>query len=118
MIYILKRPLVGASGARSIRMRASSTLLLEAASISKTHGGLQAVTSTHCVHTWQGSAVGPFSHRKDLARILALDVLPVPRGPVNKYACDIFSLAMALDSVLATDACPTSWPSDCGRCFK
>ena len=35
-------------------------------------------------HTPQGWIVGPFLQFRDFARILAVDVLPVPRGPVNK----------------------------------
>ena len=35
-------------------------------------------------HTRQGVTVGPLPQLSDLARILAIDVLPVPRGPANR----------------------------------
>jgi hypothetical protein len=40
----------------------------------------------HDWHTPHGLGVGPFSQFRDLAIILALDVLPHPLGPLNKYA--------------------------------
>ena len=45
--------------------------------------------ATRSLHDWQiphGLGVGPFSQFKDLAIIRALDVLPQPLGPLNKYA--------------------------------
>jgi len=38
----------------------------------------------HEAQTPHGSGVGPFSQFKDRARILAHEVLPQPRGPLNK----------------------------------
>src|SRR5438067_10366123 len=101
-MYIFLRPPTATSGARSINTRASSTLLCDAASISKTAGDLPSLISTHCVHFWQGSAVGPDSQFKHLARIRADEVLPQPRGPVNRYACDNRPCSMALVKVRCT----------------
>ena len=35
----------------------------------------------------------------DFAKILAVEVLPVPLGPVNKYACDILSFSYHLNEI-------------------
>ena len=36
--------------------------------------------------TSQGDTVGPLIQLSDFANILAVDVLPVPLGPVKRYA--------------------------------
>ena len=53
-----------------------------------------------------GVGVGPFWQFKDQAIIRALDVLPQPLGPLNKYAWWIFPDSKALDSGVVT----CSWP--------
>src|SRR5690606_39736192 len=70
----------------SRRSRASSTPPCEAASISITSmlpgpSGASATHESHCPH---GSGVGPCSQLSERARIRALDVLPQPRGPLNR----------------------------------
>ena len=62
----------------------SSTELLEAASISITSSEVPAAIVTHDSHSPQGSSVGPFTQLSERARILAIDVLPVPREPTNR----------------------------------
>jgi hypothetical protein len=39
---------------------------------------------THDSHTPHGVTVGPCSQFRQAARILAIDVLPVPREPTNR----------------------------------
>ena len=55
--------------------------------------------ATHESHIPHGSGVGPFSQLSAFARIRAVLVLPVPRGPVNRYACATRSSAIAFVSV-------------------
>jgi hypothetical protein len=62
----------------------SSTELLEAASISITSRDVADAIDTHESHCPHGEAVGPFTQFSDAARILAIDVLPVPREPTNR----------------------------------
>ena len=62
----------------------SSTERLEAASISITSIEPPAAIDTHDSQTPQGSSVGPFTQLSDLARIFAIEVLPVPREPTNR----------------------------------
>ncbi len=38
----------------------------------------------HDSHTRHGVTVGPLTQLRHLARIFAIDVLPVPRGPANR----------------------------------
>ena len=82
--------------------RISSTPLLDAPSISCTSSEEPLVISRQLEQTLQGVAVGPFSQLSDLARILATDVLPTPRGPLNKKACATRPLPIALLKVLTT----------------
>ncbi len=46
--------------------------------------GPDGASATQDAHWPHGSGVGPASQFSDLARIRALDVLPQPRGPLNK----------------------------------
>ena len=46
--------------------------------------GPSVASETHEVHSPQGVDVGPFSQFSDRARIRADDVLPQPRGPLNR----------------------------------
>ena len=80
-----------------------STPVLLAASISITSNAEPLAIAWQASHSPQGLAVGLLLFRqfKDFARILALEVLPVPRGPVNKYAGAIFSCSRALLKVKA-----------------
>src|SRR4029079_17166515 len=69
----------------------------------------------HTSHWLQGSPFETFGQFSDLARILAVDVLPTPRAPVNRYAWATRFEAMALRSAWAIISCPTTSPNDCGR---
>ena len=84
MIKILYLPLIGAYWTWAIKSFASWIPRFEAASISITSSPVAFVISTQLAHFWQGSSVGPCSQFRDFARILALEVLPVPLGPQNK----------------------------------
>ena len=80
----------------------------DAASISMTSSAEPSRIETHASHVSQGSALGPrFVQLIALARIRASDVLPVPRGPVNRSACATLPVATALRSVATTASCPT-----------
>ena len=75
------------------------------------------VISIQLAHLPQGVTVGPSTQFRDLAKILAVEVLPVPRGPVNKYACEILPNVIALESACLICSCPTTSSSFCGRYF-
>src|SRR5688500_4162352 len=64
----------------------------------------------HESHLRHGLVVGPSLDRQlsDLARMRAIDVLPVPRVPVNRNAWAIRPDSIARLSVLATWSCPTT----------
>ena len=79
-MYTFQRPGV-ASEALATRSRMASTPLLEAASSSCTSKEAPLVMSTQESHTPQGSPSRGLSQFSAFARILAVDVFPVPRGP-------------------------------------
>ena len=54
-----------------------------------------------------GSGVGPFSQLTPIASTLAVEVLPVPLGPENRYAWATLPVSMARRSVRTTG----SWPA-------
>ncbi len=62
----------------------SSTELLEAASISITSSEVELAIATHDSHSPQGCSVGPCAQLSERARILAIEVLPVPREPTKR----------------------------------
>jgi len=72
------------NAARSRRSRVSSTRPCEAASISTTSIEEPVRIDVHCSQTPQGSGVGPWMQFSEAARIRAEDVLPQPRGPLNR----------------------------------
>src|SRR3989338_2768762 len=67
---------------------------LDAPSISMTSKLLDEVISRQATHLPHGVKVGPSWQLRDLARMRAHEVLPMPRGPQNKNAW-----AMRLDSM-------------------
>ncbi len=93
----------------------SSTELLEAASISITSSERACAIERHDSHTPQGSTVGPFSQLRQAARILAIEVLPVPREPTNRYAWCTRPSSTALRSVRTTASWPTTSANVRGR---
>src|SRR5438093_6187355 len=102
----------------------SSTELLDAASISMTSIDVALAIETHDSQRPHGVVVGPsdpptssacarqFRHA---ARILAIEVLPVPREPTNRLAWCTLPCATALDSVRTTCSWPTTSAKVRGR---
>ena len=74
----------GPEGGRETRSRMASTPLLEAASSSWTSSEVPLAISTQEVQTPQGSPSCRSVQLSALARIRAVDVLPVPRGPLKR----------------------------------
>ena len=62
----------------------ASTPLLEAASSSWTSSDVPRAISTHDAHAPQGSPSSGAAQLSALARIRAVEVLPVPRGPAEQ----------------------------------
>src|SRR5918999_5298263 len=93
----------------------SSTELLDAASISITSSERAAAIARHDSHSPHGSTVGPRTQFSDAARIFAIDVLPVPRDPTNRYAWCTVPFAIALRSVRTTWSWPTTSANVRGR---
>ena len=52
------------------------------------------------------------------ARIRAIEVFPVPRGPAKRYAWRTWSCSIAFCSVRTTASCPTTSSNPCGRYFR
>src|SRR3954453_2746836 len=85
----------------------SSTELLDAASISMTSIEVAPAIATHDSHLPHGVVVGPSSQFRQAARILAIEVFPVPREPTNRLAWWTLPCSPALDRVRTT----CSWPT-------
>src|SRR5919204_6910103 len=93
----------------------SSTELFDAASISITSSEVALAIATHESHSPQGSTVGPCTQFRHAARIFAIEVLPVPREPTNRYAWWTLPCSTALRSVRTTWSCPTTSANVRGR---
>src|SRR6516162_1868728 len=96
----------------------SSTELLEAASISITSSELARAIDWQDSQRPHGSLVGPRSQLRHAARILAIEVLPVPREPTNRYAWWTLPRSTALRSVRTTVSWPTPAANVRGRCLQ
>ena len=83
-MYTLYFASVGKKFTSSRMLRISSTLLLDAASISTTSVNEPASIALHISHSLQGSPSFGFRQFIALANIFALEVLPVPRPPLNR----------------------------------
>ena len=86
----------------------SSTELFDAASISTTSSDVADAIARQDSQTPHGVTVGPpLEQFSDAARIFAIDVLPVPREPTNRYAwCTrpcVDRVAQRADDVLLPD---------------
>ena len=92
-------PPAGAYFTLSRRSRTSSTLLLEAPSISVTSTECPPVMDTQEGHCPQGEGVGPSLQLRALASMRATEVFPTPLGPENTYAWAILSCLRALPSM-------------------
>ena len=74
-------------------------------------------------HTWQvlsGFAVRPVVpvQFSAFARIRAIEVLPVPRGPAKRYAWRTWLCSIAFVSVRTTASCPMTSSKPCGRYLR
>ena len=87
----------------------SSTLLLEAASSSMTSSARPSRMDVQLAQTSQTSPSCKSVQLTALARIRAIDVLPVPRGPTKRKPWPTRSRRTALRSVCTT----ASWPTIC-----
>src|SRR4051794_21309995 len=96
----------------------SSTELFEAASISMTSREVAAAIETHESHLPHGVTVGPFTQLRQAARIFAIDVLPVPREPTNRYAWCTLRRSTACFRVRTTCSWPTTSSKVLGRCRR
>jgi len=87
-----------------------STPVFEAASISIISRAFPSVICLHKSHLQQGVIVGCSNawQLRDFANILALDVFPVPLGPLKRYAGAIFFVYSACFSVMDINFCPIS----------
>ena len=106
MIYTFRLPTMAGYFTLSRKSLISSTRLLLAASISNMSVLLTCAKPLHTSHSPQGE---PFLLCKQLialAKILAHDVLPVPRLPVNRYAWLISSFMTWFLSVVTMLSCP------------
>src|SRR5699024_5895582 len=95
--------------------RISSTLVLEAASISITSEIDPSKIPTQAALSLHGSLVGACSQLTVCANIFAALVFPVPRGPENKYAWEYLLCSSAFCSVLVICVCPTRSANVRGR---
>src|SRR4051812_31263441 len=93
----------------------SSTELFDAASISITSSEVALAIEMQDSQVAHGETVGPRSQFSDAARIFAIDVLPVPRDPTNRYAWWTLPCSIALESVRTTCSCPTTSANVRGR---
>ena len=66
-------------------------------------------------HVPQGSPFSGCSQLTARANTFAVEVLPVPRVPQNRYACAMRPLVIWLRSVLITASCPTKSSNRAGR---
>src|SRR5438876_962056 len=89
----------------------------EEPSISRTSSELPAAISWQLSQVPSGLTVGPFAQLSAFAKIRAVEVFPMPRGPTNRYACASRFCATAFLSVRETWACPTRSSNVCGRYF-
>src|SRR5688572_19225009 len=98
------------------RSRASSTSPWLAASISITSSARPSRMETQAPQASHGSPSAPRAVQlMALARMRAVDVLPVPRGPTNRYAWASRSPVTARRSVVKIGSWPTSSPKRCAR---
>ena len=76
---------------------------------------LSAESALHAAHCPHGSPRSGFSQFTARANTLAVEVLPVPRVPQNRYACAMRPLITWLRSVLMMASCPTKSSNRAGR---
>ena len=96
----------------------SSIPRCDAASISTTSIDVPLVIATQALQVLSGVGVGPCAQFSAFARIRAIEVLPVPRGPAKRYAWRTCPPAIAFFSVRTTASCPTTSSKSWGRYFR
>ena len=107
IIYTLYFAFVGKKFTSSRILLISSTLLLDAASISTISVNEPFIAPLQISHSLQGSPSWGFKQFIALAKILAADVFPVPLPPLNKYACPTLPATIWFLKVLVI----CSWPT-------
>jgi len=101
------------------QLPASSTLRFDAASISKRSRKVPAAMARQFSHSPHGSPSSPrFVQFSAFARMRAVLVFPVPRGPENRYAWPTRSSRTALRSAWVTCSWPRSSENRCGRYLR
>ena len=93
----------------------SSTELFEAASISTTSSDAPAMIARAVGESGSKSERAPPSAFRAQASSFAMDVLPVPREPTNRYAWWTLSSSIAFRSVLTMCSWPTTESKVRGR---
>ena len=107
IIYTLYLAFVGKKFTSSLILLISSTLLLDAASISTISVKEPEIAPLQISHSLHGSPSFGFKQLIALANIFAADVFPVPLPPLNKYACPTLLAIIWFFNVLVICSCPT-----------
>ena len=119
MIYTLYLPICGGIRTWSIKLRMSSTELLDAASSSWILNDRCSLNAVHDSHWLQASCVEVgFWQLIVLANMRAQVVLPTPRGPQNRYACANLPWRIELRRVSVSACCPTTLSNVVGLYFR
>ena len=87
----------------------------DAASISITSSELPFAIASAIGVVGSKSAFGPPSALSAFARMRAIDVFPVPRGPAKRYACRTCPCSIAFRKVRTTASWPITCPKSSGR---
>ncbi len=119
IMYILYLPACGAKRTCSIRLRISSTELLEAASNSKILKEALSLKEEQEPQVSQGSKLSlRFSQLITFANIRAQVVFPTPLGPQNKNDWASLSFLIAFLRVVVILFCPTTSSNLAGRYLR
>src|SRR5690606_22863703 len=118
MMYILYLPTCGGMRTCSIKVRMSSTKLLDAASSSWMEKDVPFANDSQLAHVPHASTSPVIcSQLMVLANMRAQLVLPTPRGPQNRKACANWLFLIAFLSVPVMCCCPTTVSKVAGRYF-
>ena len=108
IMYTFCLPIEGLYSIFSFNSRISSIPRLEAASISIKSKNFPASNAKHISHSPQGSPFFNLVQLSAFAKIRAVVVLPVPRGPIKRYACPNKPLESSAFNSLVICDCPIS----------
>src|SRR3989344_4193384 len=114
IMKILYFDLTGENLIPSINSLTSSTPVCEAASISIKSIDFDCIISRQESHLLHGSKEDRSWQLIALAKRRAIVVLPLPLGPVNKYACEIALPEIELVNVCTICSCPIISEKLCG----